>query len=125
MRKRFRLVGADHFRADLAAARDDRPAVADATSAPDELPDGAAYYVTADGRAGFGVADGGELIGVYSVDRGNGDAILRAAIAAGARRLDCFDGYLPAFYARHGFRETDRTPNWTPGGPDVVYMVRP
>jgi hypothetical protein len=44
------------------------------------------------------------------------------AIDAGARSLDCFDGYLPTLYARHGFAETHRVANWPPDGPDVVYM---
>ena len=64
----------------------------------------------------------GELCGVFSTVKGRGDAIMRDALTAGAVRLDCFDGYLPGFYARHGFRETHREENWTPGGPDVVYM---
>jgi len=79
-------------------------------------------YMSHDRSSGFVVRDG-ELVGVFSTRKGAGDVIMRDALAAGAVRLDCFDGYLPAFYARHGFRETSREPNWTPGGPDVVYMA--
>lgn len=111
------------FRAALAAARAERAHIKAATSAPDELPESAAYYLHADGRSGFGV-NGAELIGLFSSERGRGAALVQAAIAAGATHLDCFDGYLPELYARHGFCETRRVPNWTPGGPDVVYMER-
>lgn len=81
-------------------------------------------YLSDDHRSGFAVSTTGELVGVFSTERGRGDLILSAAVAAGATHLDCFDGYLPSLYARHGFRETSREPNWTPGGPDVVYMAR-
>lgn len=67
----------------------------------------------------------GVLIGVFSLVRGRGDALVAGAVAHGARHLDCFDGYLPTLYARHGFAESHRESNWTPGGPDVVYMTRP
>ena len=48
---------------------------------------------------------------------------IRFAIASGARTLDCFDDFLPGFYARFGFVEVRRESNWTPGKEDVVYMV--
>ena len=41
-----------------------------------------------------------------------------------ARTLDCFDGFLPDFYAEFGFVEYKREPNWDPKGADVVYMRR-
>jgi hypothetical protein len=55
--------------------------------------------------------------------RGRGDALVSDAIARGAKHLNCFDGYLPTLYARHGFVEVRREPNWTEGGPDIVYMA--
>lgn len=91
---------------------------------PIALPAGAQCHTARSGLSGFAVTPDAELIGVFSAVRGRGDDIVRAAIAAGATHLDCFDGYLPALYARHGFVETRREPNWTPGGPDVVYMAR-
>lgn len=80
-------------------------------------------YLHTDGRSGFAVAADGELVGVFSTVRGRGQDILTAAIGAGANRLDCFDGFLPNLYSRFGFVETAREANWTPGGPDVVYMA--
>lgn len=87
------------------------------------------YYVAEDGRSGYGlvqVFDDGptELIGVFSDVKGRGDEIVEDAIFHGANTLDCFDGYLPGFYERHGFTEVNRVPNWTPGEPDVVFMER-
>lgn len=54
---------------------------------------------------------------------GYGGRLVGDALHNGAEVLDCFDGFLPEFYARHGFVETSREPNWTPGAPDVVYMA--
>jgi hypothetical protein len=48
--------------------------------------------------------------------------MVQSAIERGASKLDCFDGFLPAYYERFGFVETERVPNWTPGEPDVVFM---
>jgi len=89
---------------------------------PDDIGD-AACYLSADRLSGYAIRADGELVGVFSAVRGRGDDLVRDAIRNGATRLDCFDGYLPALYERHGFVETDREPNWTPGGPDVVYMT--
>lgn len=81
-------------------------------------------YATADGTAGFAISPDGDLQSVFNYGQGGrGSALVRAAIAAGAVTLDCFDGFLPAFYARHGFVIVRREENWTPGGPDVVYMT--
>lgn len=71
---------------------------------------------------GFAISETGELTSVYSLAKGQGDTIMKAAIALGAKHLDCFDGYLVEFYKKHGFREVDRMENWTPGEPDVVLM---
>ena len=73
---------------------------------------------------GFAVSENGELTSVFSAIQGKGDTIMREAIKQGAKHLDCFDGYLPTLYARHGFHEVRREANWTKGEPDVVYMER-
>lgn len=73
---------------------------------------------------GFAVIEG-ELKGLWCVRHGCGDWIMREAVSLGADRLDCFDGYLPAFYAKHGFREVLREKNHEKHGPDVVWMRRP
>lgn len=82
------------------------------------------YYLAEDGSAGFAVAHDGELRHVWSTKRGQGDAIVAAAVDAGADNLDCFEGHLSSLYARHGFRIVKREANWDAGGPDVVYMAR-
>jgi hypothetical protein len=83
-------------------------------------------YLSADGLSMFAIAHGDELVSVCNAGaRGRGHQMMLAAIEAGAARLDCFDGYLPPFYTRYGFVEEKREANWTPGGPDVVYMRLP
>lgn len=70
------------------------------------------------------MVDGSTLKGLFSLEAGRGDALMTEAIRAGARRLDCYDGYLVSFYGRHGFTETHREANYSADGPDVVYMSR-
>lgn len=108
-----------------AAVRDAHPH-GDALTPAGELDQsaGTRYYLTGDRRSGFAVRTDGYAFGLFSVARGRGDALVAAAVERGATALDCFDGYLPALYARHGFVITRREANWTPGGPDVVWMSR-
>lgn len=108
----------------LAAAQAADPRIAGATTPAADLDtDGARCFLSADENTGYVVKASGELVGVFSTIKGRGDAIVTEAIMNGADALDCFDGYLPAFYARHGFVETARAANWTPGQPDVVFMA--
>ena len=89
---------------------------------------GARYYVDmGEGitTGGFIIKPDGELVGVFSSIPGRGDALVSAALNSGATHLDCFDGYLTKFYGRHGLVEYKREPNWTPGGPAVVFMGLP
>lgn len=116
-------VSPDIFGRVFYLARIESPQVGAATS-PWEHVDGTDYFLTSDARSGFAVRADGELVNVFSLERGRGDFLVRAATDRGATRLDCFDGYLPSLYARHGFVETHREPNWTVGAPDVVFMVR-
>lgn len=104
-------------------ARRVRPLIQVATTSPDEIPytNEVQYYLADDHRSGFGI-DGGELIAVFAIDKGKGDALMAAAKDAGAKFGNCFDGYLVEFYKRHGWHETGREANWTPGGPDVVFL---
>lgn len=81
-------------------------------------------WVLQDRTGGFAVLDG-RLCHVWSTQRGQGSQLVGAAVSRGAKRLDCFDGYLTALYARHGFVVVGRIPNWDPEGPDVVEMARP
>jgi hypothetical protein len=109
------------FLSALTTARYARSRVGDATSAPEDIGDGT-FYLSDDGLSGYGVTTDGTLVGVFSLAKGRGDAIVSDAISHGARSLDCFDGYLVKLYARHGFTVTKREANWTHGEPDVCYM---
>lgn len=84
------------------------------------------------GDSGFAIK-GDELVNLYSFSKGRGDALVRQAITEGARKLDCYDGYLAEVYKRNGFVETGRNAwdwQYAPDGwdasrwgtPDVVYM---
>lgn len=84
----------------------------------------ARYWMTADRRAGYGIAGNGELKYVFSTTPGMGNAIVTDAVANGADNLNCFEGHLTDLYARHGFVETHRLDNWDPAGPAVVFMRR-
>ncbi|MDH6462074.1 hypothetical protein M2302_002249 [Micromonospora sp. A200] len=112
------------YLAAFVAARATRPEIVEACSKPEEMPVDARYYLAEDGHSGYGITPDGDVIGVFSTVKGRGDLLVTSAIAAGGVTLDCFDGYLPTLYARHGFRETGRVPNYTPGKPDVVFMAR-
>jgi hypothetical protein len=105
-----------------AQAADSRIAGATTPAADLDLT-GARVFLTADANTGYAIKASGELVGVFSVIKGRGDAIVSDAILNGASALDCFDGYLPTFYARHGFVVVAREANWTPGEPDVVFMA--
>lgn len=118
------FVDADTFADAFNVARAVSSAVADATS-PFVDVDGTRYVLTADLNSGYAVRADGELVNVFSTVPGRGDILVSHAVANGADHLDCFDGYLPTLYARHGFLETHREDNWTPGGPAVVFMANP
>lgn len=81
-------------------------------------------FVLSDESGGFGIRSDGELVGLFSRIRGRGDYLVNKAVRYGAIHLNCFDGYLVELYRRHGFIVRERRPNWTVGGPDVVYMCR-
>jgi hypothetical protein len=124
----FRVVAVNRetFCALFSVARLD-PQIADATSA--DVADRTGMY-----RVAYADA---EIVGGYALQvnddfrielcnlwgPGYGSRLVADALHNGAEVLDCFDGFLPEFYARHGFVEVTREPNWTPGGPDVVYMA--
>lgn len=93
------------------------------TASADILDDQTAYYLSPDSKSGFGVGVDGTLIGLFSLVKGRGRDLMAFAHSVGAWRLDCFDGFLPGFYKSLGWVETRREANWTPGGPDVVYMA--
>jgi len=91
-------------------------------------------FLSPDGLAGFAIDDTGDLQNVHNNGApGVGKAAVVAAIEAGARTLDAYDGFLPRFYSRFGFREVVRqkfNDEYAPPGweaefgtrPDVVHM---
>lgn len=81
------------------------------------------YYLSETGKSGFGITQDGTLVALHSTDK-SGRAAIKAAIQLGAYKLDCFAGYLSDLYSKFGFEVVRREPNWTPGGPDVVWMER-
>ncbi|MGW7434707.1 hypothetical protein [Streptomyces sp. NPDC054849] len=121
----IRFTSPNRYKFALRSARALSDRIADATSKPEEMPDDARYYLTADNQAGFGVTPDGTLIGLFSLIKGRGHTLVQVAIDKGAYLLDCFDGFLPTYYRGFGFVETERVPNWTPGEPDVVFMALP
>lgn len=112
-----------NFRIMFTTARDSSSKIADATSEFSSVgAAGTRYFLTTDERSGYAIRPDGELVYVFSLEPGRGNSLVSSAIANGAERLDCFDGYLPRLYASHGFVVVERERNWNPGGPDVVYM---
>lgn len=86
------------------------------------------FYLTPDGEVG-GLVNATDI-------KGLGRAAFLAAQALGAKRLNCFDGFLTRLYRAEGWRITHREPfnpslaprGWDvgrDGRPDVVTMVNP
>lgn len=116
------------FKAALTQARSERQHIADATSDPEEMPDDADYYLTPDGASGYGVTNSGTGVGVFSTVKGRGKYLLdhmNHPDGGHAAWFDHFTGHLDSLYEPRGMIEFGRAPNWTPGGPDVVYRVIP
>jgi hypothetical protein len=107
---------------------------------PEELAQ-ARLFRTEDG-SGFAVKPDGDIVAVFAgkdAPSGSGYSMLQAAVAAGGRKLDAFDTYLPKIYETAGFRPVARLPwndefappNWDKqafkkynnGEPDVVFFV--
>lgn len=82
-------------------------------------------FLAPDRKSGYAIKPDGDIVSVFSTTKGRGDDIVNQAVKAGGTKLDAFDGYLPQLYGKHGFKEVAREANWTPGGPDVVYMKKP
>ena len=84
----------------------------------------AQFYMDAEGTMGYGVCPDGELVALWSLVRGQGNTLVKQAVANGATWLTCYDnGFLVQFYTRCGFDEVSREANWVAGQPDVVRMA--
>ena len=89
-----------------------------------------------DGTVGTAVSPEGDIMNVFNNGEQKGAAreALFEAIKKGGYTLDCYDGFLPPFYAQYGFVEVGRLkfdpkyapPTWDSkkhGTPDVVFMA--
>ena len=90
-------------------------------SAKEIVNSGNKVFISNNGNNGFMVSRDGDIQNLFSIDHKGRESFLEA-MRQGGRTLDCFDGFLPKYYAQFGFVEMRRESNWTPGGPDVVYM---
>jgi hypothetical protein len=95
-------------------------------------------FLSKDGTAGFAVKKDGDIVSVFSTEKGLSTYMLQMAIANGGEKLDCFDTYLTKIYKENGFVEYDRDKwneqykpdgwnkdyykQYNNGEPDVVYM---
>lgn len=82
------------------------------------------------------IGNDGYMGNLFANVQGVGADIFHRLVAEGGTHLDCFDGFLPAYYAEQaGFREVARIPfdprfapdGWTfgeHGKPDIVYMAK-
>ncbi len=101
-----------------------REATTDSIHVYDADHNGAEYYISEDCESGFAIKANGELCMVFSTVKGRGAHLIKNAIYRGATHLDCFDGFLPTFYAKHGFIEVGSEPNYNGAHlPRVVYMA--
>jgi len=79
------------------------------------------------GQAGYALKPDGEAVNLFNSGSkaetgGAGAWLVIHSIEQGATHGDHFDGFLTNFYKELGFVHVRREPNWTPGGPDVLYM---
>jgi len=83
-------------------------------------------WLSEDRTAGFAVSPNLELVNVFSMLRGCGSQLMAFAVTRYPDlHLNCYAGEkLESLYRNFGFEEYRRTPNWTPGQPDVVFMRR-
>lgn len=124
---RLTAVSVETYRLALAMARANSDNVRQATSAPEEIPDHGRFFVSDDGLSGFGVLFTGELVGLFSLIPGRGDALTSAAVESGATWGNCFEiPHLLDLYGRHGFAVYERQANWDPEDArgDVVFFSR-
>jgi hypothetical protein len=106
---------------------------------PAEDYQGMKLFISESGQSGFALKPDGDIVSVFSMEKGSGRSIMETAISAGGKKLDAFDTILPEFYGTHGFVEAARIPwndefapegwdketfkKFNNGQPDVVMMV--
>ncbi len=92
-------------------------------------------FLSHDKKTGYAITPEKELVNLFNNGGppGSGKIAVHHAISEGADNLSCFDDFLPDYYKKFGFKETDRMkwddqyapPGWNyekMGRPDVVIM---
>lgn len=135
--------GAHGFHDAIASLKEDNPYHASVSVYEAEEYEKMRLFVTENGKSGFAIANGDELVSVFSRrDSANpkcARSLVATAVSLGARRLDCYDTVLPKIYAREGFTPVARLKfddEYAPEGwdfkvyhehnrgrPDVVFMA--
>lgn len=82
-------VSSGRFYSAFYAARTASTQVADATSEWTWV-DGTRYFLSTDRKSGYAIQPDGELLYVFSLVKGRGEAIVADAITNGADHLNCF-----------------------------------
>lgn len=123
--------GAELFRDRIAALREHNGHAGAVDVHTTEEYERCRMFLTDDGKAGFAIVEGDELVSVFSY-RGKhaGDAVVAKAVELGARRLDCYDinHMLPGLYGSHGFSPiayVDWDDDYAPDGWDYGTLGRP
>jgi hypothetical protein len=94
-------------------------------------------YLSEDGKSGFAVKPDGDLVSVFSTEKGRLREIMDKGKLIGASKLDAFDlegQPLPQIYSKYGFREQGPRMKWDDqyrphdwrdelGKPDIANMV--
>ncbi len=85
-------------------------------------------FLSEDCQSGFALKNGDDIVSVFSApSEPSGEALMLCAVAAGGRRLDCFNTILPRFYSRHGFQVVASlpfNPDYAPEGWDYDLYER-
>jgi hypothetical protein len=127
------------FAETIQKSKDESPFGAAVYVYPSEQYQGMKLFLSDSGKSGFAIKPDGDIVSVFSMEKGSGRSIMEAAISAGGKKLDAFDTVLPEFYGTHGFVEASRmiwNDEFTPEGwnketfkefnngePDVVMMI--
>ena len=121
-----------------AVATNSHGAFVEAKSLEEYSKKGTELFISLSGQSGFALTSDGDLVSLFKKDGTTDANVLHEAmvvgIANGAKKLDCFDGFLPTHYAQYGFvavaqvafNDEFAPPNWNyerDGKPSVVFMV--
>lgn len=120
----FIAVDRSTFAAAISAASPYRKGNSTVADMLGEVPDDGVFVLSHDRLTGFAVAEGDELRCLFNVGpAGRGGEACDLAKDLGARRLDCFEGFLVDFYAAHGWTVYCTEDNWDgPEFPKVAFM---